>query len=106
MTGSYSAGYYGYLWSQVFAADMYQTKFKSNPFNSTVGRQYRDTILAPGGLYDMNDNLRKFLGREPNNRAFLRGLGFNATSLSRLLQVESAESVLLPRSDLRELFTI
>ncbi|AGO10763.1 AaceriAGR405Cp [[Ashbya] aceris (nom. inval.)] len=106
LMAGYAAGYYGYLWSQVFAADMYQTKFKSNPFNSTVGRQYRDTVLAPGGLYDMTDNLRKFLGRDPNNIAFLRGLGFNATSLSQLWQVESAESVLLPRSDFSEAFII
>ncbi|AEY99228.1 FAGR406Cp [Eremothecium gossypii FDAG1] len=74
----YAAGYYGYLWSQVFAADMYDTKFKPNPFNATVGVEYRDTILATGGLYDMTDNLRKFLGRDPNNKAFLRGLGLKA----------------------------
>ncbi|AGO10764.1 AaceriAGR406Cp [[Ashbya] aceris (nom. inval.)] len=73
--GGYEAGYYGYLWSQVFAADMYDTRFKSNPFNATVGIEYRDTILATGGLYDMTDNLRKFLGRDPNNKAFLRGIG-------------------------------
>lgn len=76
--GGYQAGYYGYLWSQVFAADIYYTKFKSNPMDTKVGVEYRDIILARGGSKEENDNLKELLGREPNNEAFSKELGLNA----------------------------
>ncbi|CCH47014.1 saccharolysin [Wickerhamomyces ciferrii] len=76
--GGYQAGYYGYLWSQVFAADIYYTKFKSNPLDNKVGVQYRDIILARGGSKEENYNLRELLGREPNNEAFSKELGLSA----------------------------
>ncbi|QEU60306.1 Prd1 [Kluyveromyces lactis] len=75
MSDSYSAGYYGYMWADVFASDMYYTKFLEDPLNSDVGVQYRDIILARGGLYEIEDNLTEFLGRKPNNKAFLKELG-------------------------------
>lgn len=76
--GGYQAGYYGYLWSQVFAADIYYTKFKSNPLDSRTGVEYRDIILARGGSKEENDNLKELLGREPNNEAFSTELGLKA----------------------------
>lgn len=75
MSDSYSAGYYGYMWAEVFATDMYYTKFAHNPLDSVIGTQYRDIILSRGGLYEIGDNLREFLGREPSKEAFLRELG-------------------------------
>ncbi|CCF57664.1 hypothetical protein KAFR_0D00180 [Kazachstania africana CBS 2517] len=78
MSDSYSAGYYGYMWAEVFAADMYHTKFSPNPLDSEVGVQYRDIVLANGGLYEIADNLRDFLGREPSKNAFLKELGLDA----------------------------
>ncbi|KAK9331161.1 hypothetical protein V1520DRAFT_338453 [Lipomyces starkeyi] len=75
LMGGYDSGYYGYLWSQVFAADIFYTKFLSAPMNTTAGLQYRDTILKPGGAKEERDNLKELLGREPNNVAFLRELG-------------------------------
>lgn len=77
MSGAYSAGYYGYMWAEVFAADMYHTKFAADPLNGDVGVRYRDIVLSRGGLYEIDDNLREFLGREPNNEAFLRELGLS-----------------------------
>ncbi|MGE3076416.1 MAG: M3 family metallopeptidase [Dehalococcoidia bacterium] len=71
----YDAGYYGYLWSQVFGDDMY-TKFEAtSPMDSETGLHYRRTILERGGTVDGDQLVRDFLGREPNNEAFLRGLG-------------------------------
>jgi Zn-dependent oligopeptidase len=36
------AGYYGYLWSQVFSADMYYSRFKREGlFESRAGSDYR-----------------------------------------------------------------
>ncbi|CCD22178.1 metalloendopeptidase NDAI_0A00180 [Naumovozyma dairenensis CBS 421] len=75
ISDSYSAGYYGYMWAEVFAADMYHTKFAPNPLDVSVGIKYRDLILAKGGLYEINDNLLEFLGREPSNKPFLKELG-------------------------------
>lgn len=76
MSDSYSAGYYGYMWAEVFAADMYHTKFAADPLNSAVGTKYRDIVLANGGgLYEIKDKLTEFLGREPNNKAFLKEIG-------------------------------
>jgi thimet oligopeptidase len=36
-----------------------------------VGARYRETILAQGGQEEEMDMVRKFLGREPSNKAFL-----------------------------------
>lgn len=77
MSDSYSAGYYGYMWAEVFAADMYHTRFAADPLDSNIGVQYRDIVLGRGGLYDTNDNLREFLGREPSKEPFLKELGLN-----------------------------
>lgn len=49
LTSGYDAGYYGYTYSLVFAADMYKTVFKSDPLDPSKGRHYRETILLPGG---------------------------------------------------------
>ncbi len=67
----YDAGYYGYLWSQVFGDDMY-TRFEEDP---QAGLRYRESILEAGGTRDGDDLLRSFLGREPRNEAFLREIG-------------------------------
>lgn len=76
--GGYQAGYYGYLWSQVFAADIYYTLFKNKEADlQTPGKLYRDIILARGGAYDENDNLKELLGREPNSENFSKELGLN-----------------------------
>ncbi|KAK9457702.1 hypothetical protein V1511DRAFT_494359 [Dipodascopsis uninucleata] len=75
LMGGYDAGYYGYLWSQVFAADIFFTKFMAEPMNTAVGLQYRDTILKPGGSKEEMDNLKSLLDREPSNAAFLKELG-------------------------------
>ena len=44
-----TAGYYGYLYSQAFSADMYKTVFERNPMDPALGKAYRDKILGPGG---------------------------------------------------------
>lgn len=71
----YDAGYYGYLWSHVFGDDMYTRFEATNPLDTTTGMHYRKTILERGGTVDGSQLVRDFLGREPNNAAFLRGLG-------------------------------
>ncbi|MCZ7576628.1 MAG: Zn-dependent oligopeptidase [Dehalococcoidia bacterium] len=71
----YDAGYYGYLWSHVFGDDMYTRFEATSPLDTAAGMHYRKTILERGGTVDGSQLVRDFLGREPNNAAFLRGLG-------------------------------
>ena len=71
----YDAGYYGYLWSQVFGDDMF-TRFEAG--DPQAGADYRRLILEAGGTRDGADLVREFLGREPRQDAFLREIGLEA----------------------------
>ncbi|KAF5338907.1 hypothetical protein D9611_008754 [Ephemerocybe angulata] len=84
ITGGYDAGYYGYTYSLVFAADMYTTVFKADPLDPARGKQYRDKILAWGGSREELDSLKDFLGREPNSNAFLEEVFGTVPSSSNL----------------------
>ncbi|PHH59998.1 hypothetical protein CDD81_2202 [Ophiocordyceps australis] len=75
--GGYDAGYYGYLWSEVFSTDMFHSFFKKDPMNGKEGRRYRKTVLQYGGSRDEMQSLREFLGREPSTDAFYKELGLD-----------------------------
>lgn len=70
----YESGYYGYLYSYVYAVDIYYSLFKKDPMNVENGLRYRDIILARGNSREMMDNLKELLGREPNPDAFSQEL--------------------------------
>lgn len=71
LAGGYESGYYGYLFSQVYANDIYYTLFKDDPLNTDNGVRYRDIVLKRGGSQEILDVLKELLGREPSNKAFL-----------------------------------
>ncbi|MCJ7725403.1 MAG: M3 family metallopeptidase, partial [Acidimicrobiia bacterium] len=71
----YDAGYYGYLWSKVYGDDMFSRFEEEGVLDPAVGKAYRMLVLEQGGSKDAADLLRDFLGREPNQAAFLRQLG-------------------------------
>lgn len=71
----YQAGYYGYLWSLVYAEDMFQRFAELGMLNPAAGRAYRKKILARGGTVDEMEMVREFLGREPRMEPFLKNLG-------------------------------
>lgn len=75
LMGGYDAGYYGYLSSQVYSADMFHTVFKKDPMNPEEGRRYRHMVLEKGGSQDEMTTLEGFLGRKPNGEAFYKELG-------------------------------
>jgi Zn-dependent oligopeptidase len=58
IVGGYDAGYYGYTYSLVFAADMYATIFKADPLDPSCGARYRRSILQPGGSREEHDSLK------------------------------------------------
>jgi thimet oligopeptidase len=74
----YQAGYYGYMWSLVYAQDM-STRFKDKGLlNPEVGMEYRKKILSRGGTMDGLDMVKDFLGRDPDMNAFLEHLGLKS----------------------------
>ena len=77
LMGGYDAGYYGYLWSNVFGSDMWSVFKDEGVTSPEVGARYRREILEPNGTRDAIDMLRTFLGREPNSDAFLEMLGIS-----------------------------
>jgi thimet oligopeptidase len=83
MMSGYDAGYYGYLWSEVFAADMFTRFAREGILNPKTGRDYRDIILAKGRSVDPDQLLREFLGREPNEDAFLKQIGIGKPTASK-----------------------
>ncbi len=75
MAHGYDAGYYGYLWSRVYAEDMFSRFKKEGVLNSKTGRDYRHWILEKGSSMEEIDLVRGFLNRKPNNEAFLKSIG-------------------------------
>ncbi|MDB5230516.1 MAG: Zn-dependent oligopeptidase [Chitinophagaceae bacterium] len=71
----YAANYYGYLWSKVFAQDMFSAFKKNGVMDAKTGLRYRKEILEKAATIDEMQMLRNFLGREPNANAFLETLG-------------------------------
>ena len=71
----YSASYYGYLWSKVYAQDMFSVFEAEGIINPKIGFKYRKTILEKGGSEDPMSLVINFLGRPSNNKAFLESLG-------------------------------
>ena len=71
----YGAKYYGYLWSKVFALDLFDEIKKHGLLNPVIGQKYVREVIGKGGSQDPNELLRNFLGREPSNRAFLKDMG-------------------------------
>jgi thimet oligopeptidase len=69
----YGAGYYGYLWSEVLAADM-RTAFTKDRLDPAVGQRYRRRILANGSQIKPDALVRGFLGRSSNPQAFFAEL--------------------------------
>ena len=73
LTG-YQGGYYGYLWSKVFAEDMAERFKELGMLSPEAGAFYRQTILSRGGSADADDMLRAYLGRDPKLDAYIRSL--------------------------------
>lgn len=71
----YGSSYYGYMWSKVYAQDMFSVFEENGILDNATGLRYRDIILAKGSSEDPLDLVKEFLQRDPNNEAFLRDLG-------------------------------
>ncbi len=72
----YDAGYYSYLWALVYACDAFESfKTQGNKNlmkNTTIGMKWRRLVLEKGSSENEIDLVTNFLGRKPNQKAFLR----------------------------------
>lgn len=71
----YAAGYYSYLWAKVYAEDMFSVFKEKGVLNPDAGQELRKTILERGSEKDEMEIVKDFLGREPNENAFLISIG-------------------------------
>ncbi|KAH6659444.1 metallopeptidase MepB [Truncatella angustata] len=70
----YDAGFYSYLFSKVFAADIFYSMFAKDPMNTRESLRYRRAVLEKGGIRGDLQNLTEYLGREPKVDAFYHAL--------------------------------
>lgn len=74
-SAGYAAKYYSYMWSKVFALDIFAAVKKQGLLDHNVGQKVAQGLLGKGGSVDPDALLYAFLGREPNQKAFLHELG-------------------------------
>ncbi len=74
LTG-YGPKYYGYLWSKIYAKDLFSKIKEHGLFNREIGELYAQKILAKGGSQDPNELLKDFLSRETSSEAFFKDCG-------------------------------
>jgi thimet oligopeptidase len=72
LMGGYDAGYYGYLWSKVYAQDMFTAFSSAGLEDPVVGARYRNDILSPAREVEPDAEVRAFLGRPMNPDAFYK----------------------------------
>ncbi len=73
--GGYDSTYYGYLWTRVYAQDVFAAFVARGLGDPGTGRRFRETVLAPGASVAPDVLLERFLGRAPTAAAFNAALG-------------------------------
>lgn len=63
-SGGYAAGYYGYNWADVLAADAYQLFKEKGVFDQATAAAFREHILSKGGTAHPAVLYQNFRGRE------------------------------------------
>jgi peptidyl-dipeptidase Dcp len=74
-SGGYAAGYYGYKWADVLAADAFETFLAEGIFNPATAERFKTSILERGGSRNAANLYRKFRGSDPDPEALLRSEG-------------------------------
>jgi len=74
-SGGYSSGYYGYIWSEILAADAYHAFKEKGIFDQATAEAFRANILSKGGTDDPMKLYRQFRGQEPEPQHLLESRG-------------------------------
>ncbi len=96
LMGGYDAGYYGYLWSLVYATDLFTVFENTDILNPQTGKKYRELILEKGDMEEIPSLLIQFLGRPPNNDAFFRKLHVGPGNRERTNQGQRRDNTTNP----------
>ena len=81
---NHDAQYYSYLWSDIYAADIFYEKFKGNIFNSREGIIFRKMILEKGGAIDGNVMIHQYLGRDFKINNYFKSKGLSIESFENI----------------------
>ena len=73
--GGYSAGYYGYIWSEVLDADTVDWFKENGGLLRKNGEHFRNTLLGRGGSIDSMQMFRNFRGRDSKIEPLLKRRG-------------------------------
>jgi peptidyl-dipeptidase Dcp len=73
-SGGYAAGYYGYKWAEVLAADGYSLFTEKGIFNQEAASRFR-ALLEGGGKEHPMDLYVKFRGHKPQTKALIDQMG-------------------------------
>ncbi|MDP5130860.1 MAG: M3 family metallopeptidase [Paraglaciecola sp.] len=73
--GGYSAGYYAYLWTEVFAADAFAHIQNKGGMTRENGDDFRQKILSIGNSKDLMQSYTEFRGKQPSTDALLKRRG-------------------------------
>ena len=72
----YSAGYYGYLWTEVLDKDAFSYFEREGIFNPETALRFKRTFLEKGGSEEPMVLFKQFTGgNDPDTKAMLRGRG-------------------------------
>jgi peptidyl-dipeptidase Dcp len=77
--GGYSAGYYGYIWSEVLDADTVEWFKENGGLSRAAGEKFENWILSRGGSADPIELFKSFRGREASPEYLMRRRGLVAS---------------------------
>lgn len=73
--GGYSAGYYSYIWSEVFDQDAFSVFKKNGIFDKKTADSFRTNVLERGYTDEPMNLYKKFRGQEPSIEPLLEKRG-------------------------------